>query len=226
MTPTRRALAIGAHPDDIEVGCGGTIARLARNGYQCTWIIVTDGSKGSHTPDLSPYVLAETRVQEQHTAAALLGAQQVLFLRHPDGDLAATPALRQELALYIRHFQPHLIFTHDPWRPYMLHPDHRAVGFSVVDGIVSARDLLFLPGLTQLGFAPWRPEALYLWGADQPNHVEDISDTLELKFQALAAHVSQMDAGHEWVNRMRQRSLDEGQAAGYAAGEAFRELRL
>ncbi len=226
MKPTPRALAIGAHPDDVEVGCGGTLAGLARAGWHCTIIIVTNGNKGSHDPARSPHLLAATREEEQRAAAARLGVQQVLFLRYNDGELAYTPALRMEMALYIRHLQPQRVFTHDPWRMYMLHPDHRAVGFAVLDGIVSARDHLYLPGFTQLGIGAWRPDTLDLWMAEQPNHTEDISDTLETKFAALDAHASQMQAGREWVQRMRQRALEAGQAAGYPAGEAFRRIAL
>jgi LmbE family N-acetylglucosaminyl deacetylase len=222
----QRALVIGAHPDDNEVGCGGSIAKFIRQGWHVTYIICTNGNKGSHDPDISPYQLSDIREAEQRAAAAVLGVQQCVFLGYNDGELQPTPALRAEMAIYIRHFKPHVIYTHDPWRPYMLHPDHRAVGFAVVDGVVNARDHLYMPGLSEIGLRLWRPHTLYLWRADRPDYTEDIGETLDAKIASLYEHRSQSRTSDEWIKRMRQRALDEGQAAGYGAGEAFKKIRL
>ncbi len=222
----KRALAIGAHPDDNEVGCGGTVAKLAQQGWEVTFIICTNGNKGSHDPSVNIYHLAATREEEQRNAARVLGVERVIFLRYNDGELQPTSGLRGEMALYIRHLRPHAIYTHDPWRPYMLHPDHRAVGFAVADGLVSARDHLYMPGLDQIGIPFWRPEALYLWSAGEPDYTEDISDTLEAKLAALQEHHTQLAVSQRFVERMRQRSIEQGQAAGYAAGEQFRKMAV
>ena len=222
----RRALVIGAHPDDNEFGAGGTVAKLAAQGYQVTFIIATNGNKGSHDPEMSPYQLSATREIEQRAAAAALGVQQVIFLRNNDGELEPTPALRAEIALYIRHFKPHLVFTHDPWKHYMLHPDHRAVGFAVIEGIVSARDHLFLPGLGQIGITVWRPEALLLWGAEQPDYFEDVSDFAEQKLAALIEHHTQLDRNSEWQGFVRKRLAELGQPHGFAAAEAFKRIQV
>jgi LmbE family N-acetylglucosaminyl deacetylase len=221
---TRRALVIGAHPDDNEFGAGGTVAKLNAQGWETTFIIVTNGNKGTHDQKMSPYDLSETREQEQRAAAEVLGVNNVLFLRNNDGELEPTSALRTEIAIYIRHFKPHYVFTHDPWKHYMLHPDHRAVGFAVIDGIVSARDHLFLPGLGQIGFGLWRPEALFLWGAEQPDHVEDISDFIEQKIRALREHHTQLDHLTDLDQRMRERAANIGKEHGYAAAEMFKKI--
>jgi LmbE family N-acetylglucosaminyl deacetylase len=218
-----RVLVIGAHPDDNEFGAGGTVAKLIKQGWQATYIICTNGNKGSHDPEMSSYRLSEIREGEQRAAADALGVERVLFLRNNDGELEPTPALRSEIAFYIRHFKPHSVFTHDPWKHYMLHPDHRAVGFATIDGIVSARDHLFMPGLSQIGIGVWRPQALFLWGAEQPDYTEDISETLDLKIAALREHHSQLDESKEWPDRVRQRAADLGKEAGYAAAEVFRK---
>jgi LmbE family N-acetylglucosaminyl deacetylase len=220
----RRALVIGAHPDDNEFGAGGTIARLITEGWDVTYIIGTNGNKGSHDPAISPYALAAQREAEQLAAAAVIGGARVIFLRYNDGEIEATPALRLEMALYLRMLRPHRVFTHDPWKQYMFHPDHRAVGFAVIDGMVSARDHLFLPGLAQVGVAVWRPEALYLWGAEQPDHVEDIGATLEHKIAALREHHTQLDRATGWEQRVRQRAHDLGREHGLDAAEAFRRM--
>lgn len=225
-TERRRALVIGAHPDDNEFGAGGAVAKLAAQGWDIVFIIATNGNKGSHDPDISSYRLSELREQEQLAAARVLGVAQVIFLRNNDGELEASPALRAEIALYIRHFKPHAVFTHDPWKHYMLHPDHRAVGFAVIEGIVSARDHLFMPGLGQIGITVWRPEALYLWGAEQPDHFEDISEYVEPKIAALHEHHTQLDDAKGWEERVRQRVAELGQAHGVAAAEAFKKITL
>jgi LmbE family N-acetylglucosaminyl deacetylase len=222
----RRALAIGAHPDDCEFSCGGTMASLARQGWDVTYIICTNGNKGSHDPDISPFHLSEVREHEQRAAADVLGVRRVLFLRNNDGELEPSPALRAEMALYIRHFKPHAVYTHDPWRRYMLHPDHRIIGFAVVDGLISARDHLYMPGLAHIGLTVWRPEHLYLWSADEPDYTEDISATLDQKIAALREHHSQLDHVAGWEDKMRTRAHEQGTAAGFAAGEAFKQLPL
>ncbi len=225
-TETRRALVIGAHPDDNEFGAGGTIAKLTSQGWDVTFIIATNGNKGSHDSDMSSYRLSETREGEQRAAAAVLGVQRVLFLRNNDGELEPTPALRSEIALYIRHFKPHAIFTHDPWKHYMLHPDHRAVGFAVIEGVVSARDHLFMPGLGQIGITVWRPELLYLWGAEQPDYFEDVTEFVDQKIASLHEHHTQLDEAKDWEDRVRQRMADLGKEHGSGACEAFKKLSL
>jgi LmbE family N-acetylglucosaminyl deacetylase len=220
----KRALVIGAHPDDNEFGAGGTTAKLTAQGWEITFIIVTNGNKGSHDPGVSPFQLSEMREAEQRAAAEVLGVKQVIFLRNNDGELEPTPALRSEIAFYIRHFKPHTVYTHDPWKHYMLHPDHRAVGFAVIDGIVSARDHLFMPGLSQIGITVWRPEALFLWSAEQPDHIEDVSDFVEQKFAALREHHSQLDENQGWEERVRQRMAEAGKEHGFSAVEVFKKI--
>jgi LmbE family N-acetylglucosaminyl deacetylase len=225
-TESKRALVIGAHPDDNEFGAGGTTAKLAAQGWEVIFIIATNGNKGSHDPGMSPYQLSQAREREQSAAAEVLGVKRVIFLRNNDGELEPTPALRAEIALYIRHFKPHSVFTHDPWKHYMLHPDHRAVGFATIEGIVSARDHLFMPGLGQIGITVWRPEALFLWGPEQPDHFEDVSDFVDRKIAALIEHHTQLDEHQEWQERVRQRMIELGQQHGFAAAEAFKKITL
>lgn len=225
-TEQKRALVIGAHPDDNEFGAGGTVAKLTSQGWDVTFIIATNGNKGSHDREMTSYRLSETREQEQRAAAAAVGVHNVIFLRNNDGELESTPQLRAEFALYIRHFKPTYIFTHDPWKHYMLHPDHRAVGFGVIEAVVSARDHLFMPGLSQIGITVWRPEALFLWGAETPDHFEDVSDFVEQKMRALQEHHTQIDESDKWQGWVRERMAEQGTAHGYAAAEAFKRIGL
>ena len=221
-----RLLVLGAHPDDNEFGAGGTVAKLIKQGWEATYIICTNGNKGSHAPGMSSYRLSEIREGEQRAAAEAIGVRRVIVLRNNDGEIEPTLALRAEIALYIRYFKPHYVFTHDPWKHYMLHPDHRAVGFATIEGIVAARDHLFMPGLGQIDIGLWRPQSLFLWAAEQPDHFEDISESLDFKIASLREHHSQLDENEGWPERVRQRAADVGKEAGFEAAEAFRKLNL
>lgn len=230
-----RALAIGAHPDDIEFGCGGTLAKWAAAGCTVLHLVCTDGSKGSWDPAQDPAELVATRQEEQREAARRLGGSgDVVFLGWPDGELDAGLRQRWEVAYWIRKLLPEVVLGHDPWKRYRLHPDHRNAGFLATDGIVAARDPHFFP---EQGAAPHRPAALLLWEADAADHVEDIDGYQERKIQALLAHRSQFrstmriedpDAGSEldeFRRHLSDRLSEQGQLAGLRAGEAFKLLQ-
>ena len=229
-----RALAIGAHPDDVEFGCGGTLAKWAADGCAIHHLVCTDGSKGSWSPDEDLAALVATRQQEQRAASrALGGTGDVVFLGWRDGELEAGLRQRWEVCYWIRVLQPEVVLGHDPWKRYRLHPDHRNAGFLTVDGVVAARDPHFFP---EQGIAPHRPSSLLLWEADEPDHVEDIGGWLDRKVGALLCHRSQFrttlhiddDDDAEQVARFRRkmadRAADHGNLAGIAAGERFKLL--
>ncbi|NNF63925.1 MAG: PIG-L family deacetylase [Acidimicrobiia bacterium] len=223
-----RALAIGAHPDDIEFGAGGTLAGWAAN-CDIAGVIVTDGSKGSWNPDESQEELVEARKVEARAAANRLGIATLVFLGEIDGELEYTTALRKRVSQLIRQHRPDVVLSHDPWQRYQLHPDHRATGWAVIDGVVSARDPLFYP---DQGPAH-RPEAVLLWSADEPNHAEDISTTIDVKIAALLEHSSQGETtmgdaqlGGEpqtaFRNKMVQRATESAAGTPYEMAEQFR----
>ena len=229
-----RALAVAAHPDDVEFGCGGTLAKWAAGGTTITHLVCTDGSKGSWDPDEPVGELVATRQDEQRAAArALGGSGDVVFLGYPDGELQAGIDERRELTRWIRRLRPDVVLGHDPWRRYRLHPDHRNAGFLVTDAIVAARDPHFFP---DVGPAPHRPTALLLWEADEPNHTEDITAFLEHKLRALLAHRSQFRSTHHiddpadeaQVQRFRAhiaaRAAEHGADAHVDFGERFHSI--
>ncbi len=227
-----RALAIGAHPDDIEFGAGGTLAKWAAEGTEVTMLIVTDGSKGTWDLNLAPARLVGIRKDEQLAAARTLGAAHVIHLDHVDGELQYSMALRAEMCRQIRLARPGVVLSHDPWQRYQLHPDHRATGLGVVDGVVAARDHLFFP---EQGLSPHRPDALLLWSADEHDHWEDIVTTVDQKIEALLHHSSQGTttmAGADqdelrrqaFSDRIREWARTHGREAGLAAAEAFKRL--
>jgi LmbE family N-acetylglucosaminyl deacetylase len=141
---------------------------------------------------------------------------------------------RWELASWIRRLRPEVLLGHDPWKRYRLHPDHRAAGFLVTDGVVAARDPHFFP---ELGAPPHRPTTLLLWEADEPDHVEDIGAHLHTKLAALLCHRTQYrstmqvddpDAGDQierFRKRVADRAAEHGAPAGVDYGERFKVIR-
>lgn len=232
IDPPRRALAIGAHPDDIEFGAGGTLAKWASAGCDVTMLVVTDGSKGTWDSTIDPSDLVRTRSAEQLAAATALGAATVRNLDLVDGELEYTLELRKEMCRQIRELEPDVVLTHDPWQRYQLHPDHRATGWAVMDGVISARDHLFFP---EQGLAEHRPGAVLLWSADTPDHWEDIADHFDSKIEALLCHSSQgtttMGGAEQtaanrsaFVDRMRRWASRQGEPVDLAAAESFKRI--
>lgn len=188
------ALAIGAHPDDVEFGAGGTLAKWAAAGCTVHHLVCTDGSKGTWDPDADTTALVARRQLEQREAARRLAganAGETIFVGRVDGELVNDEATRLEIARAIRRLRPDVVLTHDPWKRYRLHPDHRVTGQLVCDAIVGARDPHFY---RQLGIEHFRPDVLLLFEADLPNHAEDVSSTVEEKLAALLAHESQFES--------------------------------
>src|SRR5512143_213272 len=178
-------MIIAAHPDDFELCCAGTVAKWMQQGWQARLVLVTSGDKGTAntttTVTTTAQNVADQRETEQEAADAVLGMTGTVHLRYPDGELFPTMDLRRALAQQIRLFRPQALFTHDPWRPYQLHPDHRATGTAAVDAVASARDPLFFPEQLKDGVAAWRVTDIYLFATAWPDTFVDVSDTFELK---------------------------------------------
>jgi LmbE family N-acetylglucosaminyl deacetylase len=193
LDPPRVALAVGAHPDDIEFGAAATLAKWADAGCLVHYLVCTDGSKGSWDADADTVALVARRQLEQREAARRVAGDrlgEVVFLDRVDGELQNDPDTRAEVVGVIRSLRPSVVLTHDPWKRYRLHPDHRVTGELVCDAIVGARDPHFH---RDLGLGPHRPEALLLFEADVANHAESVSTTLDRKLDALLAHESQFE---------------------------------
>jgi LmbE family N-acetylglucosaminyl deacetylase len=231
------ALAIGAHPDDVEFGCGATLAKWARAGCVVHHLVCTDGSKGTWDPDADLAQLVALRQVEQRDAAKALGATgEVAFLGWPDGELDSGVRQRWQVAYWIRRLTPEVVLGHDPWKRYRLHPDHRHAGFLAVEGVVAARDPHFFP---EQALPHHRPAALLLFEADEPDHVEAVAAVdVERKLAALESHRSQLrstmsveegSAGYDeqlaaFRTRVRDRLAEHGAQAGIPQGEAFKAI--
>ena len=179
--------------------------------------------------------LIAARQAEQRLAADHLGAADIVMLDHVDGEIENTAELRKELSFWIRTAQPDIVLSHDPWKRYMLHPDHRATGMAAIDAIVAAQDHLFFPEQLSETVTKHRPSAILLWSADEIDYWEDISATFDMKITALLEHSSQGvttmagaqttdEAKTEFVEKLQTWAAAVGKPVGLAAAEGFKRL--
>ena len=212
---------VAAHPDDPEFACAGALVRWVDQGCRVHYLLCTSGDKGSKDPKMTSDRLAAIREGEQREAARRIGVESVDFLREPDGEFEPSLANRERIARAIRQLRPDVLVTHDPWRRYQLHPDHRAVGFCTLDAMVAARDHLYLPRLFRSGLEPHTVPEILLFGTDDPNVWVDISSTFARKIDALRAHESQVQRIPNLEARIRERASQAGRAHGLDLAEEF-----
>ena len=223
-----RALAVFAHPDDPEVGCGGTLARWAAGGSEVHLVIAARGDKGSNDPGTDPDALAEARAAEVGRAADVLGLAAVEHLGHPDGDVENDPALRELLVRTIRRLRPDALVAPDPTAiffgdSYVNHRDHRQLGWAVLDSIVPAASPLYVPD----GGPAHQVNTLLLAGTLEADAWVDVGAVLDRKVAAVACHESRLGSDPELVAQiLEQRAREEGDRAGVVHAEGFRRLRF
>jgi LmbE family N-acetylglucosaminyl deacetylase len=220
----RRALAIGAHPDDVEFQAGGTLARWVREGVHVELAYFTAGDKGARDAAANPVEVARVRMAEISAAAAAIGAAGVHLLGAADGELEVTMPLRLAVARLVRTVRPDVVLGHDPWRRWLLHPDHRAAGLLTVDGVVAAREPLYVPELAAEGLPAHRPHTLLLFGTDAPDEVVEIGAVMDVKLAAIRAHRSQLGDPAEAERRIRTWNAAIGADFGLGPAEAFHTL--
>jgi len=224
-TANGRVMFVAAHPDDPEFLAGGTIARLAKEGREITYLIATNGNKGSNDRGVTSERLAPIRAEEQRRAARVLGVERVEFLGYEDGEVEDTRDLRRDVTRQIRRWRPELIITLNPHRTYDnfpgWHRDHRTTGRVVLDCVYPlARDHLSFPELLP-EYEPHNVREVYLIQWEQPRLVIDITDTMELKLDAIRCHASQVRDFKAVEVRMRNRATVLGKERGYACAEGF-----
>jgi LmbE family N-acetylglucosaminyl deacetylase len=229
--PRFRALAVSAHPDDIEFGLAGTIAVWADQGAEVTFCIVTDGSTGTQDKSLMGEGLKDLRRDEAEEAARVLGAKEVVWLDRPDGYVEYTLDLRRDIAAVFRRTRPHRYVVMDPepvigdW--FVNHPDHRAVALASLDVTLTAGTTPgHFPELLEQGLEPWRGlRELWIMGPGGGPRVVDISTTIDRKIDALMCHKSQIGDDRARIEGwIKERTAEVGRPHGYAYAESFRVL--
>lgn len=221
-------LGVAAHPDDLDFGAAGTMAKFAKAGARVHYLILTDGSKGSSDTTTSSINLVKKRQAEQKAAVKVLGGKTVQFLGYKDGELEVTMELKKEIIKVIRSLKPDIVITMDPSmiysakRGFINHPDHRAAGQATLDAVFPlARDHLAFPELFAQGYKPHKTSTVLLINFDKHNHFIDITKTFDKKITALRAHASQVpdtEAARKWITEIAQTL---GRAGGYPLAEAF-----
>lgn len=205
-----RALVIVAHPDDPEFFAGGTIARLAQEGIEVHYLILTQGDKGSDERAVTTAELITTRQAEQRAAARALGVASVTFLSNPDGFLEKTNDILRDTVRVIRRVKPDIILTTNPERLFspwgISHRDHRTAGLIVLDAVFpAARNHRFFPELLTEGLEPHKVNEIWVSRGADADLMIDISDVYDLRTQALLNHRSQIGDPERFVQRMNER---------------------
>jgi len=225
------ALAIVAHPDDIEFGCVGTLARWVRAGCRVGYLLLTSGEVGIAADGMTREQARAIREAEQRAAAELVGVHEVIFLREPDGLLQPTLDLRKKIVREIRRFKPEVCIVMDPtvlWvgDGYINHPDHRAAGTAAVDAIFPAagQPNLF-EELAAEGLTPHKVRKVYVNNWGEATHFVSIDETIELKIAALRVHKSQMG---DWdpAPRIKEWAAERARGKEMDYAEAFRVITL
>jgi LmbE family N-acetylglucosaminyl deacetylase len=202
MTDQRveRALAVVAHPDDIDFGAAGTIATWVDEGIEVSYLLCTNGDAGGFDPAVPRSEIAGIRQEEQLAAAKEVGVSDVRFLGYPDGQLVPSFELRRDISRVIRQVRPQRLLMQSPeinWeRLGASHPDHRACGEATLNAIYpDARNpFTHVELLRDEGLEAWTVHDVWVMAAGQTggaNRWVDVTDTFDRKVAALRRHVSQ-----------------------------------
>src|SRR5215475_1992740 len=218
-----KAMVIFAHPDDAEIGSGGVVAKWAAAGCEITYVLCTNGAAGTADRALTPQALAKKRADEQRAAADFIGVRHVAMLGYPDGGLEDTREFLGDVVGAIRRYRPHTVFVHDPYRIRgFQHRDHRKAGITATDAVYPyARDHLHFP--------EHMTRELWYWGADEPDTIVDVTDSIDRQIAGLIRHESQVPgfnvpAGHTIGERVKKNAAEHAEGYGFQYGAVFRRL--
>jgi len=201
LSNVHRVLVVAAHPDDVDFGAAGSVAKWVAAGVEVAYCIVTDGDAGGPDRSMPPAEVAKLRRKEQREAAAAVGVTRVDFLGYPDGKLELTLKLRKDVTRAVRAWRPERLVCQSPERNWerigASHPDHLAAGEAAVCAAYpDARNPFAHPELLlDEGLEPHCVKELWLMASPKPNRAVDITDSFAKKLEALRCHESQV--GHE-----------------------------
>ncbi len=228
-----RILVVTAHPDDVDFGVAGSVARWTDAGASVIYCIVTDGDAGGFDPDVPRSDIPGIRRGEQTAAAEAVGVDELHFLGYPDGRVEVTLDLRRDISRVIRMTRPRRVVTQSPLRNldtmYRNHPDHIATGEAACCAVYpDARNRFTFPELVSDGHEAWAADELWIMGGgDATDTCVDITDTFDRKMKALRCHVSQHTGGDEMEDRLRTWNGANAEAGGLEPGrlaECFRVM--
>lgn len=192
-----KALAVVAHPDDLEYGASGAIARWTDQGREVAYLLVTRGEAGIDT--MEPAEAGPVREREQIASAAVVGVDQVEFLGYPDGVLEQSLSLRKDIAAAIRRHRPELVLisNHRETFPggFLNMSDHRNAGVATLDAVRDAGNRWVFRELLQEGLEPWGGVRWVAVNASPyATHAVDVTETFDRAVESLRAHVAYLAA--------------------------------
>ena len=222
-----RVLIVTAHPDDVDFGAAGSVARWTSEGVEVAYCIVTNGEAGGFDDLVTRDEVPAIRQAEQRAAAAVVGVSDLTFLGYPDGRLVVSLELRRDLSRVIRRVRPQRVLCPSPQRMFgrifASHPDHLAAGEAALCAVYpDSRNPYAFPELLDEGFEPWAVDQVWMMAHDQANRWVDVSDTIDRKVKALLCHVSQLPDPGAIDGRLRAWSQANAAAGGLPDG-AFAE---
>ena len=228
-----KLLCVVAHPDDVEVTIGATIAKWASQGTEISLLVYTDGCKGTKDVGHAGKETAHLRAKEEMKASRILGISCWHQLGYADGELQVNDQLRSDIAQCIRAHKPDAVFTMDPsfyysvkWS-YVNHRDHRAVGEATLDAVYPmARDAAALPELLDSGYEPHGVKTLLMSHFEKENYMINVTDFLETKFEALRAHPSQFGDATGVIDFVTRRAIEDGREINVAKAEGFVKIEV
>ncbi len=228
----QRALAIVAHPDDMEFGASSAVARWTAQGKEISYILMTSGEAGIDS--MSPEEAGPAREEEELESAAIVGVEKVEFLGYTDGVIEYNLDLRRDLARKIRKYRPEILITlshHLTWPGGPLNmADHRWLAYGVMDAGRDAGNRWIFPELLDEGLEPWtRVRQVLLSGSPRPTHAVDISEYLEKGITSLQAHklyIDNLAQGFDAVGFLTQAALETSKRTGFHYAVSFEAISI
>lgn len=190
-------LAIGAHPDDIDFGAGGTIAKWISEGAEVHYVLATTGQSGGYDASIPRSDIPGMRQFEQRAAGDVYGVSSIEFLDFMDGSVAVTAELRKGIARAIRRVKPDTVISQSPVRNFdrigASHPDHLATGEAALQAVYpDARNPFAFPELLEEGYEAHSVSQVFLMASAEVNFYVDITATIDKKVAAIREHKSQL----------------------------------
>ncbi|MYA97179.1 MAG: PIG-L family deacetylase [Nitrospinae bacterium] len=228
----QRALAIVAHPDDMEFGASSAVARWTAQGKEVSYILMTSGEAG--IDGMSPEEAGPAREEEEIKSAAIVGVEKVEFLGYTDGIIEYNLDLRRDLTRKIRTYRPEIVITlshHLTWPGGPLNmADHRWLAYGVMDASRDAGNRWIFPELLDEGLEPWTGVRMVLLsGSPEPTHAVDVTEHLDIGIASLQAHklyIDNLAQGFDPVGFLTQAAVETGKQAGFEYAVSFEVISI
>jgi len=227
-----KALAVVAHPDDLEYGAASAIARWTSQGKEISYLLVTRGEAGIDS--MSPEEAGPLREAEERKGAGLVGVRDVEFLNYQDGVIEYGLSLRRDITRAIRKVCPDILITlnyHLTWNGTVLNmADHRWVGLAVLDAARDAGNRWIFPELLEEGLKPWnRISMVCVNGSPRPTHAVDVTPFLDRGIASLKQHrvyIENLNADFNPETFLRHNAAETGKRHGCQFAVSFEVVKI